>query len=323
MEAGMTLADILSDLYGSLGYASSPDSGVTSRLTRFVNDGYKTLIRLPGFKQVRFKTINLTSVLNQKLYGITPAAVQILKISDQTNNQSLLEMSLDTFRRVDPQELVTGVPTHYVRMGLRPVYQEPATSGVWVASASASDTAITVRLVGTTVTGETAVQTATLNGTTRVQVGALTTFTGISEWNINTAAVGAVTLYDAAVSGNALSTIQVGKTSVQYLVIRLWPTVQDAYSYVIDIETPLPELTNAVDVPVIPEDWHTMLVEYGRMLEYEYRGDERWPIAKGMFDQNLKGLKVRLWNSPDFLPVAGVIPNVPNNLGPWYPSGRW
>lgn len=319
----MTLAEILSDLYGSLGYASSPASDVSTRMTRFVNDGYRALTRLPGFEQVRFKTVTLASVLDQKLYGITPAAVQILKISDQTNAVTLSEMSLDTFRRVDPQETVTGVPTNYVRMGLRPVYREPATSGVWVASTSASDTAVTVRLVGTTATGETAVQTATLSGTSRVQVGALATFTGVSEWNINVAAVGAVTLYDAASSGNALATIQVGKTSVQYLVIRLWPTPAAVYAYAVDMEIPLPELTNAVDVPVIPEDWHTMLVEYGRMREYEYRGDERWPIAKGMFDQNLKGLKVRLWNSADFLPVAGTMPNVPNNLGAWYPSGRW
>lgn len=319
----MTLSEILSDLYGSLGYASAPAADVTTRLTRFVNDGYKTLIRLPGFEQVRFKTIPLVSVLNQKLYGISPSGVQILKISDQTNNWSLLEMSLDMFRRIDAQELVTGVPTHYIRMGLQSVYQQPATSGVWVASAQAADTTQTVRLVGITATGETAVQTATLTGTTRVQVGSLTTLTGISEWNISAAATGAVTLYDAATLGNALATIQVGKTSVQYLVIRLWPTAQGAYNYVVDMETPLPELTNAVDVPVIPEDWHTMLVEYGRLREYEYRNDERWPIAKGMWDTNLKGLQVRLWNSPDYLPVAGVVPNVPNNLGPWYPSGRW
>jgi hypothetical protein len=66
-----------------------------------------------------------------------------------------------------------------------------------------------------------------------------------------------------------------------------------------------------------------MLVEYGRMREYEYRGDDRWPVAKGQFDNNLAALKVRLWNSPDYLPVAGTFPNTGSNLGPWYPSGRW
>jgi hypothetical protein len=323
MGAAMTLAELRTALYGDLGYADSPETPVVTRLTRYINDGYRAILRLPGLEALRRKTITFASVNAQKLYGISPAAVQVLKVSDQTNNVSLLEMSLDQFRRVDPQELVTGVPTHYIRIGLQPVRQQPATTGVWVSSSSASDTAITVRLVGITATGETAVQTATLTGTTRVQVGALTTLTGISEWNISAAAVGVITMHNAASSGDDIAVIQIGKTSVQYLVLRLWPTVQDAYTYAVDIETPMPELTGATDVPVVPEDYQPMIVEYGRMREYEYRADERYPIAKMQFDDNLRGLKVRLWNSPDFLPVAGVTPNVPNNLGPWYPSGRW
>lgn len=323
MGGTVTLADMLGSLYGDLGYAASPDAAVTTRLTRYLNDGYKTLARLPGFDQVRFKTISLASVADQELYGLSPAAVQIQKLTDTTNGVTLQEASLDTLRRLDPQDTVSGVPYWYIRMGYQPVRQQPATSGVWVSSSSASDTAITVRLVGITATGETAVQTATLNGTTRVQVGALATFTGIIEWNINTAAVGVVTMHNAASSGDDIATIQIGKTSVQYSVIRLWPTPADAYTYTLDIETPLPELTNGVDVPVIPEDFHPMLIEYGRMREYEYRADDRWSIAKGMFDKNLAALKVRMWNTPDYLPVAGVTPNVPSNLGAWYPSGRW
>lgn len=319
----MTLADLLTALYGDLGYAASPDAAVTTRLTRFVNDGYQSLLRIPGYESLRFKTVALASVDAQKLYGISPGAVRILRMSDQTNNQPIFEMDLGTFRRTDPQELVTGVPTHRIPMGFQPVARQPATSGVWAVSSSASDTAVTVRLVGQTSTGETAVQTATLTGTTRVQVGALTTLVSIESWSISAAAVGAIDLYDASTSGNLLGTIQIGQTSVQYLSIRLWPTPSDAYTYAVDVETTMPQLTNATDVPVIPTDFHPMLVEYGRMREYEYRADERYSVALGMFQNNLRALTVRLWNTPDYLPVAGTSPNTPNNLGPWYPSGRW
>lgn len=323
MGGAVTLTDMLASLYSDLGYAAAPDAGVTSRLTRYLNDGYANLARLPGMAQLRQKTIALASVANQKLYGLSPAGVQVLAISDQTNNVPLRELTLGEFRRLDPQELSTGVPSHFVRMGYQPVVQQPATTGVWVVSSSASDTAVTVRLVGLTATGETAVQTATLNGTTRVQVGALTTLTGIVSWSINTAAIGVVTLHNAAAAGDTLATIQIGKTSVQYLVLRLWPTPTAVYSYAVDVETPLPELTSGTDVPTVPVDFQSLLLEYGRMREYEYRGDDRWPIAKGMFDNNLRAFKVRVWNTPDYLPVAGVVPNTPSNLGPWYPSGRW
>jgi hypothetical protein len=317
----MTLADLLTALYGDLGYAASPDAAVTTRLTRFLNDGYQSLLRIPGYAPLRFKTISMASVAAQKLYGISPGAVRVLGMSDQTNNQPVLEMSLGTFRRVDPQELVTGVPTHRIPMGFQPVARQPATSGVWVVSSTA-DTA-TVRLVGQTSTGETAVQTATINGTTRVQVGSLATLVGIESWSISAAAAGAVSLYDASSAGNLLATIPIGQTSVQYLSIRLWPTPSDAYTYAVDVETTMPQLTNATDVPVVPTDFHPMLVEYGRMREYEYRADERYPVAFNAFQANLKALTVRLWNTPDYLPVAGSSPNTPNNLGPWYPTGRW
>ena len=322
MGGGMTLTELLASLYGDLGYASSPPPDVTTRLTRYLNDGYTNLARLPGMEQLRFKTIALASVADQELYGISPAGVQILKITDYTNGVLLKEISLDTYRRMDPQETVSGVPNWYVRMGLQPVHRQPATSGVWVSSSEAADTQ-TVRLVGITATGETAVQTATLSGTTRVQVGSLTTLTGIIEWNLSAAATGVVTMHNAAVDGDALAVIQIGKTSVQYMMIRLWATPADVYNYSVDVETPLPELTNGVDVPVVPIDFQSLLTEYGRMREYEYRNDPRWPIAKGMFDQNLRAFKVRLWNSPDYLPVAGTIPNTGSNLGPWYPVGRW
>ena len=323
MGARVTLTEMLNALYADLGYGASPDASVTSRLTRYLNDGYTTIGRLPGSEQLRLKTISLASVASQSLYGVSPAAVQIQKMTDVTNGVVLQEASIGTIRQLDPQAVTSGVPYWFVRMGYQPVSKQPATSGVWVSSSSASDTAITVRLVGITATGETAVQTATLSGVTRVQVGALTTLTGVIEWNINTAAVGVVTLHNAAAAGDDIAVIPIGKTSVQYLGIRLWPTPADVYTYTLDVETPLPLLTNGVDVPVVPEDFHPMIVEYGRMREYEYRADDRWPVAKGQFDANLKALKVRLWNTPDYRPVAGVIPNGPSNLGPWYPAGRW
>jgi hypothetical protein len=249
---------------------------------------------------------------------------------DTTNNIRLRLMTQDQFRTIDPQEVSSGTPTHYVPWGYGALRHELSSTGtnLWVASTSAADTTQHAHLVAAFVSGTdigVGYPDAPLAGLTRVACGnaAIT----IQQFQLDAIAVGFVSLFDAAVGGNTLSTIPPGFLNVQYEQIRLWPTPAGAYAYQVD--GPLvvadfgPNSTIETATPVIPADFQYILADYARMREYEYRDDSRFPMAQLRYQEKLKELRNRIMDPPDFRPRVGRVPDRSSNLGSYYPPGRW
>lgn len=328
----MDLVDLLNALIADLGYLQNDLTGqVATRLTRYVNEGYRHILTMSEFAPLRSQTLPFTSEANRKVYGFPSAFVQIDQIVDTTNSIRLRLLTADQFRVIDPQETASGTPTHYVPLGYGPLSRDiPVPSPLYV---------VTTNLLVTESFDITAIRSGgyqtpflsvALSGTTRVQAGTFSDFIAVSRFQLSTNLVtgGPVQLWDAAVGGNLLSSIPPGFPTVQYQQIRLWPTPSDAYQYQIDGTAVITELrpvssSTFNDIPLLPEDFHTILADYARMREYEFRDDSRAALAMAQYQAKLKMMRDRIMDPPDYRPRVGRIPDRTSNLGPWFPTGRW
>lgn len=323
-----TLADLLAALASDLGYEAIPSVPVTTRLTRYLNEGYRHLLSMSELSPLRLSRITFTSAPGQTLYGVPQALVQIHHIVDPTSAIRLRLMTLDEFRTIDPQSISSGTPTHYIPVGLHPVQRDPSHTDVWAASDAAADTTQTVTIWGVSQVDalDTSVVHTTgqaLQGLTPVLVA--TGLIAIQKAIVHPATTGSVSLFDSNVVATAhrLAWIPVGSTTIQYQGIRLWPTPADTREYQVDGELTLTDLVASYESSLLPTDFEYILTDYARMREYEYRDDSRAPLAAARYAQKLQQFRNRIMNPPDYRPRVGRFVDRGSNLGPYFPSGRF
>lgn len=322
----MTFTEILAAIYSDLNYESSPPAAVVTRVKRWVNHGHKTLLRHPGLTKLRQGTVSFASVASQAVYGLPQAFDRVDAIVQQSNDARLVNRTLDWLRSVDPGERMSGNPEAWVDFGWQPALMQPTSDGIWAVSTSASDVQ-SVYVQGIRANGDIAGQiTTTMTGTSRVQLGTFTDYVRILSWSLSSAAVGAVSLYDASSSGNELARIPIGATDVKYQSIRLWPTPAAALTYYVDGQFEVSDLVQSNDVPLIPPIFHDLLVAYGTLREAEKMGNTNlYMIAKQDWDRDYQRLVNSVEFPSDYRPIASSLSgNVGvNDLGSWYPADFW
>ena len=318
----MTLNDIELAIYRRLNYADAPGSDVTTRVRQWVNIWHQRLLALPGVEGLRDFTFTFASVANQQQYALPQGLTRISKIHEETTPRVLRMEQWAWIRDYDPQLLASGVPEAYAPVSLRNVGAQPAATGVWVVSTSAADTTQTATIEGIRTGGyRSGAVTATLNGTTRVALGTYTDYIDLSTAFISAAAAGVVSFYDAAVAGNELSRISIGQTSAKYQWIQLWPTPQTAITYLVDGLRVLEDMALATDTPMLPLEYHWLLVEAGCFEEWLRKMDPRAATAKSQMDDGIKALRHWQWSWPDYQPQNLEKGDRPSRLGGMYP--RW
>ncbi len=323
----MTKAELLAQLYERLNYQSSPATAVTTRLGNLLNEVQRSILRRPGVSKLRDTSTGLTfaSVANQTCYGLPPIISAVKSITDRTNDRRLAPLSVIELRNGDPGLDATGTPYGYMDFGIRPVLMLPAATGLWVASSSASDTTQVAQVNGVRTGGlESLDASGTLSGTTRVALGgagAYTDYVDVLTFTLSAVGVGVVTLYDAATLGNTLATIPIGRTSQQYWLIQLYPTPDAAVTYYVDGKQRAPEMDDTVDVPVLPEEFHDLLIHGVLMREYLKQNDPRYREVKEFFDAGIKALEFFLTSPPGEIPVLGnPVTARTSRLGSWFPA---
>jgi hypothetical protein len=321
----MTFAELKARVYQDCGFNATPSTDVQTRVGAWVNEGYRKLLREPGMVDLRQTEFTFASVTSQTIYAIPQMFESINAIVNQANNLRLRLMSRDVYRSMDPGEVSSGLPYAYIPEGFRTAFRQPPTtgSGIWAVSTSVADTTQTVTIQGTRLSGDqTAAQTATLTGTSRVAVGSFTDLIQIEAWNVSAVCAGSISLYDAVTSGNELARIPIGRTSVLYETIRLWPTPAGVYTFLIDGLMLIPTLTAATDTPIFPESYHDVLADYAKMREYERTGSDRLPVAQQNYLAGAANLRTYIQFPPDFRAIAGSkgARNGWTDLGGWYPA---
>lgn len=322
----MTLSAILSDSYRRLNYATTPDGSVTTRLTAFANEIHRQLLTLPGLDSLRDDTITVASVASTPRTALPPDVSRIKLIQDRTNSVLLKEMSLNELRRRDPGLRATGNPWAWALVGTVPVASQPsAATGVWAASSSGTDTAgptVTVQAIRTGGYLHNPAATA-LTGTSRVQIGSQTDYVEITKFFLSAACVGDITLFDAAAAGNTLAVIPKGQTFARYIGIHWYPVPATALTYHIDYTRQIVDLSASTDEPLLPLDFHDLIVLGIRMKEYEKTNDGRYATAAAEYQQRASAL--RNWAQSDGTLLLSLRPRPRrwSMLGGQYPADSW
>lgn len=317
----MTLTDLLADTYRRLGYAASPASEVSTRLTAYLNEAHRQLLGLPGMELLRRSTYSFASVANTPQYGLPVSVGRVLSLQDTTNDVRLAPMTWGRYRSEAPDPTATGgVPYNYVPVGYTQVATQPSdASKIFADSTSASDTN-TIYIEGIRTGGYPFTASQTMTGVTAVQIGTLADIITITKCYLSAAAVGTVTLHEDASGGTELACIPIGRKYARYWTVALYPTPSSALTYYLDFEREIGDMANAYDEPLLPSDYHWLLGTGARMREYEKQEDTRYALAMREWQTGVRDLKWWLCTQQGVV-VTRRPGGVPSQLGPWYPAG--
>ena len=326
----MTLAQLLAAVYDETGYASSPASAVTTRITRYLNDGYRLVLSEPGLMRVQDSIVpySFASVASTAVYTMPEYVSVIEKMTERTNDRTLYAMSLDQYRQIEPDPpSVTGTPVAYVPLGRTALATQPSDASILFAkSSNAADTTQTVTLVGilATTSNMVTLTSAVLTGTTALQLPG-NVWTEISDIYLSAATAGNITITEDSGVGTQLALINAGKFRTDYFAFALWPTPASAVTYYVDYRRDIVDMSVTTDAPILPPSFHQMLVDYAVMREFELKKDtERVVIAQKRFQMRLSRLKYQTQSLQDELPTMGWNRRVGHSrLGPYFPADTW
>jgi hypothetical protein len=323
----MTLTNILADLYRRLGYASSPASEVSTRLTAFVNQIHREIVSRPGLDQLLRgdAPITFASVASQAIYGLPQSVATVEAITDRTTNLRLREVSQSFIRDADPGLVQTGPPDCYAFTGIQAVSVQPsAAAEVFVKSTSAADTTQTAFIEGIRTGGYFKALSVTLNGTTAVSLSAsFADFIEITKFYLSAVGAGTITLTQTSGVGTELARIPIGQTFARYQGVQLWPTPASAITYYVDYARTIPDMSNLTDEPLLPDDFHWLLVEGALVKEWTKKDDlQRRESARQDYERGLRSLHYRVTCPPDFLPSRTGQSMERSRFGAQYPATR-
>lgn len=288
----MTLAQMLADLYRRTGFTSTPASEVTTRMTAFLNETQQEMFEEPGIQYLLDDQINIVSVANQALYGLPTHLLSIKAMRDATNKRTLSPMSLGMYRSMYPDPSInTGIPSWWVDLGMSEVVTQPMGVQLYVQSTSASDTG-TVYLEGYFAAnggayGNTSV---VMTGVTPALLGSGVTH-NITKFFSSVAAVGIISLTNMA--GSIIYTqIAAGDTVPRFRRLALVPTPTSVVTYNLDVQRTIADMAISTDEPILPIQFHRVLLAGARAKEYEKQRDaERWQMARTEYMAGMKKLK--------------------------------
>jgi hypothetical protein len=302
--------------------SSSLDSATNTRLGDFVNERHRELLRMPGMEKLRHAVLTVASVASQQAYALPAQGIaRINRLWETTNDRKLTYKTLDWLRTVDPDPQ-TGTPWAYIPTGFAEVHTQPSNdSAIYVVSGSAADTTQTAYLEGYIGGGYYRSTSVALTGTTAVAFS-VNNFLHITKFYLSAAAAGEVTLREDSGIGTELAKVITGDLRAQYHAFLLYPTPSAVVTYSADVLRAIPDMSNDTDEPLLPEDFHDLLITGGRLSEYEKGDDsERLRIAKDEWTVGRRQLQSFVTSHPDWIPNWNGYQVEHSRLGGWYPSG--
>ena len=309
-------------VYRDFGYADSPAAAISSRVRGYLNDRHRRLLSLPGTELLRRETgPSVTLVASQAVYALDMPIQKVLNIRDTTNDNLLVARDLEWYRRVDPDPQ-TGTQEYWIPMRWGPALRDIGGTGLWVASSSASDTDVNVSVETIDTNGSVTTVTANTDGVTRVAIGSATNHQRLLRFNADAAAVGVLSLFDAAVAGNTVSKILLGRTQAQFIEIALWPTPAAADVIVVDYVHYIRDFTVAYDEPQLPTDFH-YLVALGAKIDEAHKKNDLERVKQWQLEWSEGQARLIAFLCADTLIVPGEGATERSNLGPAFPSGVW
>lgn len=318
----MTRAQLVTALCRRLNKSETPDTATGNRLKEFLNETHRELLSHPGLQRLRDDTLTFASVANQATYAL-PWAAKVNRVFETTNDRLLEPMSLAQYRAIDPDpSSTTGTSDHWVWLGYQPVAKQPSdASSLFIDSTSASDTG-TCYLEGETTGGYPRATSVTMTGVTAVNVASsISDWVRVTKLYLSTAAVGTVTLHEDASGGTELARIAPGQTAQKYYALVLYPTPSGAITYTADVTRGVTDFAQDTDEPLLPHDFHDLLVIGAMAREYEKTDDSRLSVAMARYQDRRRDLLFWLAETASGTNTLSTSGERRSRLGPYFPSG--
>jgi len=102
------------------------------------------------------------------------------------------------------------------------------------------------------------------------------------------------------------------------LVIQLWPTPQQIITYNVDANTTAVDMASS-DTPLLPAEYHWLLIEAGCYEEWLRKADTRAGTARQDMETGFKEMRNWLSNPYDYKPSNLPTIQQPSRLGGMYP----
>jgi hypothetical protein len=304
---------------------ASSSSLVTATATRYkhaLNESHRQVLRKPGRECLRYGVVTFASVADQKLYALpTQGVARINRITEATNDRKLEYRTPQWLDTVAPDP-TTGTPWAWIPRGLTEVHTQPSdASSVFVDSTSGSDTN-TAYVEGITSGGYYQSKSVSMTGTTAVNISAaVTDWIVITKFYLSAAAVGTVTLHEDASGGTELAKIAIGDVRAQFTAFQLYHTPSSVLTYSADVLRAIPDMANDTDEPLLPEDFHDLLIDMAELRELR-KGDDpnRYSMLVGDVKRGDAELQTFLTSHPDWVPSWDGNRSEYSSLGAFFPA---
>jgi hypothetical protein len=275
----MNLGDIELLAYDRLNLNTSPDSALRRQVRADINITHRQILSAKGHGILRRKTLPAMCIASTPFMVLPQSATSIYCIVDRANNRTLDPCELSDIRFRDPGQNFTGsVPDLYAVVNFASVVEQDPVSGsasLFIVSDDARDgsgTSITVE--GVLADGTYRRVSIAMNGLTGVNISStISTWAFITKFYSSSLAAGNITLHEATVGGNELSRIRPGQTYPRYTQLCLSGIPATAQTYYCDVELHVEDMTNGTDEPLVPEDYHWLLLTGALKRYYQKRRD--------------------------------------------------
>lgn len=278
----MNLGEIAGSLYDRIGAQTTPDSAVTRRVYRSINNVHREILGMKGMGRLRRTVLTSASVANDPLMVMPQAATLIINIGDRTNNRNLDPISMADVRYSDPNMSQMTVPAAYAIYNFSGAValQPSAAASIFVISDSANDgSGIAVNVEGIITGGYTRRASIAMNGLTAVNISStIANWIDIRKFYVSGQAAGNITLHQTSGVGTELARIPPGHSYARYTQVHLSPTPSTSQTYYCDVEVHVEDMVNVNDEPLILEDFH-WLIECG-VMKREYMKKEKVALYK-------------------------------------------
>lgn len=303
--------------------ATTLDSATDTRLGDFLNESHRELLSEVGMARLRDDILTFATVASQQRYAVVEQGIaKIHRIWETTNDHRLKKRSLAWLRETDADP-PTGVPDYWIPLSSTQVAVQPAdASEIFVKSTAAGDTG-TCRIEGIITGGYRRTASVTMTGVTAVSLSTLiTSFIEIDKFYLSVAAVGTVTLHEDSGTGTELARLAIGDAYARYLSFLLYPTPAAVVTHSMDVTRSIADMSQDFDEPLIPEDFHDLLLDMADLKELT-KGDDpdRHRLVEAHRVKRRNEFREWVFGGGD--PEDGSDASGGSNLGSWFPAGRW
>lgn len=301
--------------------ATTLDTLTKARYADQLNEAHRAVLRMPGMENLRYAPLTVASVAAQQQYAVPHEGVaRINWMWDPTNMRRLEYLTRSTISERNPGSW-QGTPTAWAPVGYVEAHTQPSNaSELFVKSTSTADTTQTAYIEGYITGGYYRTASVVLTGTTAVTLAsAITTFIHVTKFYLSAAAVGTVTLLEDSGAGTELSRITIGRTRARFYAFMLDLIPSASVTYNLDVLREIPDMSNDTDEPLLPEDFHDLLIDKAELKDLRKADD---PSRHDRLKDDVKRAETELHafvvDHPDWRPVMGGSPSAFSNLGGWY-----